>query len=708
MHIDKLEIKGFGKINSRILVFGKGINIIYGSNEAGKTTLQWFIRSMLYGLKNSRQSGTGFMQSLKRYEPWMGGQYGGAMTYTLDNGSQYRVERDFSNGSVAVFDRNYNNIIGSFNIGRDKLPMLALKHLGMDEQTFERTVLIRQLEMRLDESNTSALASCLANASTTGFEDISIAKAEKALFDALKSNIGTGRTKSQPLDKLEARLKQLESEYADTRERREKTSSTRDELSKLRSFKAGMEAKKNYLEQVGRLIRIRKELDINLKRESELKRTAREIKERRMLLSAYASTDRYSDSKNPDDNSNKKFIKMSILCLAAMLIFLLLLVYIILEDVSVNLWPFTAACCLGTASAGIAGILALRKGNNSRVCKDTRNVQITGGNAASLYAEDASDGLSADEAVISEELKNVMNRLDELSRSLEEGISNVAALGKSFDDSIYSTTATGTSIEEEVPNATVAETSCEDGISSASATGSKYKDYFAADELEAEFYDLSIEELEKAWQYEMENAHKSFNNAALKEKYLEGILNNCDDDSDQLQRLEEETIAVKEKISYLKYKGNSLRLAMEVLQEAGLEIKNTYTPDLDSRLTAIVSSLTGGRYNDLRGDDRLSMRVAVPENGDIKSIGSLSGAIEDQMYLALRLAMADLLTAGGESLPIIMDEAFSQFDDRRTRLTLEYLSRTYKYRQILIFTCKSREIEIAREICGDDMNFVEL
>jgi uncharacterized protein YhaN len=163
-----------------------------------------------------------------------------------------------------------------------------------------------------------------------------------------------------------------------------------------------------------------------------------------------------------------------------------------------------------------------------------------------------------------------------------------------------------------------------------------------------------------------------------------------------------------EKITYLKNKGNALRLALDVLTEAGAEIRSSLAPDVNRRMSGIISGLTAGKYSDLRGNDRLSLSAALPDSGGVRSVMSLSGGTEDQMYLALRLALSELLTVGGESLPLIFDEVFSQFDDRRTSLALQYLHNIYFGKQILIFTCKQREIELAREIYGDGMNLVGL
>src|SRR5690606_8691298 len=163
MNIDGIEIKGFGKLKNLTLSFGKGMNVIYGPNEAGKSTLQSFITAMFYGLKGGRSSAAGLPSPQKRFMPWDGPPYGGAITYTLDNGDSFRLERDFSRNTTAVYDASYNDITASFGHGRDRQPLVGETHLGMDEATFENTVFIRQREIRLDSGSSSALAARLVN-----------------------------------------------------------------------------------------------------------------------------------------------------------------------------------------------------------------------------------------------------------------------------------------------------------------------------------------------------------------------------------------------------------------------------------------------------------------------------------------------------------------------------------------------------------------
>ncbi|MHB8065969.1 MAG: ATP-binding protein, partial [Ruminiclostridium sp.] len=70
MKISRLHVRGFGKIEDFDITLSNGLNVIYGRNESGKSTLMEFIRAMLYGLKGGRASKAGMLSAAKRYMPW--------------------------------------------------------------------------------------------------------------------------------------------------------------------------------------------------------------------------------------------------------------------------------------------------------------------------------------------------------------------------------------------------------------------------------------------------------------------------------------------------------------------------------------------------------------------------------------------------------------------------------------------------------------
>ena len=97
--------------------------------------------------------------------------------------------------------------------------------------------------------------------------------------------------------------------------------------------------------------------------------------------------------------------------------------------------------------------------------------------------------------------------------------------------------------------------------------------------------------------------------------------------------------------------------------------------------------------------------IVEAENGNYVNANLLSVGTIDQLYLALRLAIANEVTK--EELPLILDEAFAYYDEERLENILSYLSDNFKENQIIIFTCSKREKEILQKK-GIDYNYIEL
>ena len=102
MRILELHIDGFGKFHDLSVSFDKDLNVVYGKNEAGKSTLHTFIRCMLFGLERGR--GRAARADLySKYEPWEnGGTYEGSLRLE-QNGHIYRIERSFQKNRKSMF-----------------------------------------------------------------------------------------------------------------------------------------------------------------------------------------------------------------------------------------------------------------------------------------------------------------------------------------------------------------------------------------------------------------------------------------------------------------------------------------------------------------------------------------------------------------------------------------------------------------------------
>ena len=88
-----------------------------------------------------------------------------------------------------------------------------------------------------------------------------------------------------------------------------------------------------------------------------------------------------------------------------------------------------------------------------------------------------------------------------------------------------------------------------------------------------------------------------------------------------------------------------------------------------------------------------SFRLSAEPAGDpvFRDAALLSAGTLDQLYLAVRLAICDLVLPPEKQVPIVLDDALSNFDDQRCAAALDWLLQASRERQILLFTCQNRE-----------------
>lgn len=143
---------------------------------------------------------------------------------------------------------------------------------------------------------------------------------------------------------------------------------------------------------------------------------------------------------------------------------------------------------------------------------------------------------------------------------------------------------------------------------------------------------------------------------------------------------------------------DALELAAKTLAEAGTEIQNRMTPLLSKRTAEIFSRLTGGRYDAVALDRELKAVARPADESAAYETAFLSVGAVDQLYLAVRLAICELALPGDEPCPIILDDALVNFDDERCLEALKLLKETAQTRQVILFTCHSRETQLLERI----------
>ena len=181
MIIKDIRLTNFGKFNHKMVTLEPGLNIVYGENEAGKTTLHTFIRGMLFGIEKQRGKASG-KDLYTKYEPWENpANYHGMMRIESD-GVTYRIER------------NFNKLNKSFKVINEdegvELKTEEIENLfaGLDESCYYNTISISQLGSVTDKELEVILKNYAANLGTTKSMEIDI-KSAFADLDKQKKNI---------------------------------------------------------------------------------------------------------------------------------------------------------------------------------------------------------------------------------------------------------------------------------------------------------------------------------------------------------------------------------------------------------------------------------------------------------------------------------------------------------------------------------------
>ena len=180
---------------------------------------------------------------------------------------------------------------------------------------------------------------------------------------------------------------------------------------------------------------------------------------------------------------------------------------------------------------------------------------------------------------------------------------------------------------------------------------------------------------QRRWELERirsELREKEIRRENIREQYEES------EKSDRQLRLEEQCRA--------------LELAVEELQKAAQVTAGSMERSMSRRASEIFSAITDGKYRSLETDRQRGITVW---DGERKiPAGRLSRGTVEQIYFCIRMAAAEILTE--EPLPLILDDVFVFYDDKRLESVLKWLSGQEK--QVIIFTCHSREKKLLRNM----------
>lgn len=698
MRLIDLHIDGFGKFHDLDLRFAEGMNILYGHNEAGKSTLHAFLQAMLYGLE--RRPGIGSAAKLhKKYRPWDAPERFGGTLRLAHEGQVYRIVRDFNaddlsadgaatttaggagltggagagygaaampgtgaagtgtGGAAAMASGGRTSGAAAPAAGADACPLeiwnettgvrvadprgfLQAMLGGISETAFENTVSIGQLRSATSRSMVHELKSYITNLSTTGDMSLDSAGALKLL--------------RQQRSALEAkRVPEAAKSYAQL-------------IGEIRNIEREI-AQPEYENQLRKYQALRSEVrteqvDRQTRREELLQKTA--AQEAVLTQAGFDSADDIRDAKEHADmlyslcrigaEPQERAIRIALPLLFGFLTILCGIAAVLITAVESPAF----AQRFNLAPEKIPGLVAAVSGSGL-----SATILVAGSIGLlvlcmllfvwRLYANAARTGFLRETAAeLSAMLTKQIGTADIHDAAMESFRTHMDELLRA---------------EEELETHRT-----------------------ALAEVSAELQNLSNDE--RRYDVELQKQNEKQTELEGKLQHLANVKNRAE----MLKRTLDENDAISTEI-------DAINLAAETMTELQSSIQSSFGHYLNKEAGELIAGITGGVYDSMWIDQNLDIFMNTP--GKIVPIEDVSSGTMDQIYLALRLAAARLIqgdTGTAETrLPLIFDDSFAMYDEQRLASALRYITEIH-HGQILLFTCHTREQRILE---SEDVKF---
>lgn len=319
MKIDFLKINGFGKIKNKEINLEKNINLIYGKNESGKSTLLKFIDGMLYGISKNKNGKD--ISDYDKYKPWNTEEFSGKINYTLDDGNKYEVFREFSKKNPKIYNSNLEEISKQYNIDKNKGNQFFYDQTKVDETLFLSTNIVEQNESVLDSNSQNLLTQKIANILSSGEDNVSYKKVMEKLSKKLIEEVGTERTVGRPINEVTEKIKEIKLK--------------KEELNNCSSINEEIKENKKYiLEEIKNI-----ENEINLNKDIKISRENEEKEKEKIKIKEKINLDyeeKINNLKNKLNNkkeskTNNKLNKMNLI-----IILILILLNILINFINIS------------------------------------------------------------------------------------------------------------------------------------------------------------------------------------------------------------------------------------------------------------------------------------------------------------------------------------------------------------------------------------
>lgn len=692
MKIKNIKINSFGKINDREYDFSDKINLIYGKNEAGKSTLLKFIQNIFYGTSKNKKGKC--FSDYDLYKPWGDGDFSGKIKYKLDSGKQFEVYREFGKKNPKIYNENLEDISKQFNIDKNTGSEFFFEQTKVDEFMFLSSIVSMQQEVKLNKQDQNIYIQKIANLAGTGDDNISYKKAIDKLNKKQLDEIGTDRSQGKPINLSINKINKYEDEIKELEDYKQKQYIIEDEINQLNNEIGKEKLKEKYLKELKEKKEFEKiEIEkINLNKKI-LEKNEEIIKEKKqelnILLNQKEKNNKYNkdaenklNSKYEINSENKLNNKYKIndinelnnKCkindinrlnnkyeinninkykINSKIYFILVFIFIILSIIS-----FIITKNINLSLILLIPIIAIFSCyfiKRNKIKKQNKKIK---------------EKINKINYELNDEINCLENEIKLLEKNNEEPRKEIEKINQKINTEI--------NIEKQ-------------------KIKNKYIYKIDNDELNILFNCIDFNEVIENIQNLIRQKELNLNTLELNKK---NIINNLEN----LVSIQELLEIEKQNYEELKEKNDKINTVRILLGEAYEKMKNSVTPKFTSNLSDNIMQISNGKYKKVTVNDEEGIIVELP-NGEYVSAEKLSGGTIEQLYLSLRLSMAKEIS--NENMPIILDEAFAYYDDERLENTLKFLTDNFKENQIILFTCTNREKEIFDKV-NINYNLIQL
>lgn len=725
----------FGRLQNETLELGPGLNLIQAPNEGGKSTWSAFLRAMLYGIPTKERDRQGFVAEKNRYQPWSGASMEGKMDI------EWR-------GQAITLRRSQNRTVpfGKFEavdtLTGEPIPSITGENagevlLGAPREVFERSAFVGQGAAAVDGS--PALEKRISALVSSGEEDVSYSQVERQLRDWLNrrkhNKTGlipkleeetrnleealqrqekahhTAQEAQSSLDELQAERELLEQElavhkYAAEESRRTAWNQAQSELEAVCAEEQRLQEELNRggeTPERDTLRRAQEELNEirALERDIRAAEEQREQARAEAAEAAQAMQDPRFPEMTPEEararaeqavseisRREREREKLPRGTLISATIGIVVGAGVAVAGV-VLLPQHTLICAVGgglLAVTVVFGTVLRERGRKKRLSAEVNGLLGRYGvgspaeilHCAEEYASGWGRAQSARERLTereAEQARLITQRESRKSRIL----SMVRTFAPTVRDEITISTALSKALflreklEQIVIRREGAEKLAQRLPQPQNMEGPpreitpRYDGTYTAVRLSAVGGEIS----------------RLSSVLAM----ARGELNTLGD----LAVTQEQWERTQEELTDRRREYDAILLALEGLGEANRALQARFSPALNQRAGEHMAVLTGGKYDKITLTKEFE--ALAEERGSLlpRRVLTLSQGTADQLYLAVRLAVCELALPGEEAVPLVLDDVLANFDDGRMRLALDALCALAEERQILLFTCHSRE-----------------